>query len=246
MKSIIAASAVLAVAGTASAFQISAMGFNNNVVVAPSVGAFVSEPYIDPVNVATDNNTWNPANPYRDAILSSSFLALDRQKPANFFGSSTGFGAGFPAPERTFSIGTGTGFGFSGGVLEAGPAGAGYGIDPSDVPLPDSAVSLINGEEFDSFWVGRFVGTEAGFDLTGEGLRVQIDQGGEAVLTFDGASFSINGSPYALRFERSGNLPDPLARGGAEALDMYVVLVPTPGSAALLGLAGLATLRRRR
>ena len=122
-----------------------------------------------------------------------------------------------------------------GSAIVGGAAGAAWGPGPSMNFSMDSEVSLVNGASVDSVFIGHFAPTDPSATLVGGDILSVID----GVNTYTPLDGSPGTGGYSLAYERG------VTSLGAVYIDMFIV-VPTPGVAGLLGIAGLAAVRRRR
>lgn len=142
--------------------------------------------------------------------------------------TNTGFQLATPGGD---SVGTGLV-----GDFELNPgdfAGAIFSTTGASIP---SGTVMVNGVETQGVQIGHF----------GPGLSdFAIANGGSAYIQIEGENKELwidadSGSGYALTF-----VPFE-ATGGTLMYVIEAITVPTPGAAGLLGLAGLAAVRRRR
>jgi hypothetical protein len=261
MKTAITAAAVLAIAGTSQAAftGILNMGYDSaaNQATTTSPGGFYRN--ASAAGYASDNiiisgtpaGTWNlgglaPNN--GDAWATNTFIGVDnRNTTAWLFDAGTFLPGGPQIVAGTWSpVSTGV---FAGGDNSIGGAGVGtaigYGSTGAEHPTAPIAVSE-----------GTFTGVFAGRFVVDAGSLVQ----GAVGATTDGqtASFPFpangrsgagtvvdrgDGTLIAAYFDLFENAGD----GGRDVIDLYLLEgIPTPGTAAILGLAGLAGVRRRR
>lgn len=238
MRSALAASAVLALAGSSYGFIVQQFAIQPNAAITPSSGGFVNQPSIhSPAGLVTGSFlTWKFYGSY---IANSTWLGADRYGGGGVYygqianATNTAF---INAPEWNGDTGNILGGpGIDGGnpvpFIDGGPAGVTWGAgDLANFEAP-SAVSPVNGQPINSVFFGQFVLTDPNAVLTGADLLVTID-GTDHFLPLDGSKGT---GGYAIDYEHVGNL----VRG-------FVVQIPTPGSMGLLGIAGLAAIRRRR
>ena len=126
---------------------------------------------------------------------------------------------------------------FVGGAIGANSFGGFYARGPITTTDDDAFVARIG------VTAGSSLSTSGQVFVAVQGLGdasetvVGIDESG--VISVAGADNRTDGANYALEIRSLGNF------GAHDVYDVYVV-VPTPGTAALFGVAGLATIRRRR
>ncbi len=259
MKTFVAASAVVALAGSSYGFVVNTLSVVPGGTIQPSSGSFVNTYdgyYLGAGQgiVTGDGNQWND---YRASIEGTSFLAIDRFGGADgFSGSANIKGGTVVVPEHNLASGTelfaGTGgvnVGFISDGLGSGTASsfaggtAGYAWSASAANSfqAPSAVSTVNGAQVDSIFIGQFVLTDPAANLTGDDLFSKLDPDGAGPNPSIDVFLPLDGSPgtagFQLVYER-----DRLFAGQVEAF----IVIPTPGAAGVLGLAGLAAIRRRR
>jgi hypothetical protein len=247
MRTAFAASAVLALAGSSYGFIVNSLAIQPNASIAPSSGSFLNSYagfYLGAGKgiVTGDGNFWSSQRSY---IEGTSWLAIDRAGGADGFSGSASYGkAGvvFNVPE--FNLGNGVEL-FAGvggtdvGLLDDGSAflggasGYAWSAPASAGFQAPSSVSAVNGEDVDSVFIANLVLSEPGATLVGEDLFAKID-GQDVFLPLDGSPGTFG---YQLAFENNRQL-----QGQVEVF----IVIPTPGAAGLLGVAGLAAIRRRR
>lgn len=245
MKTAFAASTVLLLAGSSYGFTFIAATIEPNGSISPSSGNFVnyySGYYLGPGSVVTDaRNSWKN---YFNTVVTTTWLGAD---PAGggaitdaynnpFSRELTGPGANPFAPLVSGSNANwfGEGLAPDGSVINAGPSGATWGPGSSLGFAMESEVSDVNGTAVDSVMIANFVLTDPNATLTGSDILVNIE-GTLYALPLDGSKGS---GGFGLEYE-----VDQVATG--KRMRAFVV-VPTPGSVGLLGIAGLAAVRRRR
>jgi hypothetical protein len=252
MKTFVAASAVVALAGSSYGFIVNSLSLTPGSTLAPSSGSFVNSYsgfYLGAGKgiVTGDGNAWNDSRSY---IENTTWLAIDRAGGADGFSGSASYGKGGTVtnvPEFNLGNGvelfTGTGgtevgllndgsafVGGTAGYAWSAPAAAGF-----EAP---SAVSNVNGVPVDSIFIANLVLSDPAANLVGDDLFAKIDledgNGGQDIfLPLDGSEGTFG---FSLLFERD--------RQFEGQLEVFIV-VPTPGAAGVLGLAGLAAIRRR-
>lgn len=245
MRHAYAASAVLALAGTAHAFVVHQFQIQPNESIEPSSGGFWNYEFGAFVSgnlVTGTRNTW--VN-YDALLQQTTWLAIDRAGGGgNFSATLTGPGPDPDVPEwnrdTTSQLGGGVRMldasGYIATGLDGGPEGYVWGYDPVSPFAATSAVSPVNGITKDSIFVGNFALTDEDAVLVGAPLLVTID-GADHLLALSGAPDAFG---YRIEYERYST--DYSFDG--TSLRAFVV-IPAPGPAALLASIGLA-LRRRR
>lgn len=245
MKTTFAVTALLALAGTSHGFTVYQLAIQPNATIAPSSGGFVNQASIhSPAGMVTGSYlTWKFYGSY---IATSTWLGVDR-----YGGGGTYFGqvanatmtAFIPAPEWNNDTGNilgGPGLGAANPApnIDGGDAGVTWGAgDLANFAAP-SAVSPVNGTPIDSLMIAQFVLTDPNATLTGDDLLVTF-LSGDVFVPLDGSKAAE--APVRIEYERE------LIADGQEALvRAFLVAVPTPGAMGLMGITGLAALRRRR
>ena len=251
----IAVSALLALAGSSYGFIVNQVAVQPGGNITPSAGLFVNYYscfFCGPGSVVTDARaTWKT---YGGGLLETTWLASD---PAGggaitdiFTNPFSRVLAGPGADPRvpTHSGGTanwlgtgvhGTDHGLlnDGSAILGGVAGVSWGAGAGDGFATNSSVTPVNSVSVDSVFFGYFVMSDPGAVLTGPDLLVTID-GINRFLPLDGSKGPGTGG-YAIEYE-TGVTP-----GGNRLIRGFVV-IPSPGTAAFLGIPGLAMFARRR
>lgn len=169
-------------------------------------------------------------------------------------GSLDLFGTGFRNGLNAFAYGDDFAFSFADPTLE-GVRNA-YATDNAGGSLRDVSNNTRDGFVPTPFAVGQIVGETSGTSVTGSGQLVEftLDLNNPDVVNYlqnalnQGiVSLSLTSTHVAAQ---GGPIVFPVfgtSEGGAPmTLDLTVEIVPAPASAALLGLGGLAAIRRRR
>jgi len=272
MKSVLAASAVLALAGSShGAFTLISLGIGPNQSVSASSGSIrfaevtVSSSYVSQwtggqlmVTGVGGAAGWTNN---RAAINNSSWFGIDPKGPDGLYAGGTNASnnrplwsdvsantaaAGFTANLR---IGTPVLAGFGDGdnlISSVGGGAAGFAYAPQRLagnvngPAGNGCISAINPGTGDALLdtVDRvFLGH---FTLTNSNASLQ----GNLLITLDGV-----GDPAGFNMNLDGTVVNGVGlvqvRTGS-SINVYLAEVPAPGALAALGLAGLATARRRR
>lgn len=233
--------------------------FNN--LTAANPGAFLDTSKTNAL-VRSDFEIWDPAG-RRAEVDDTTYFAFDSAKPSNFSGESLPLNPFSsdpitnPAPAVTLATSDAGGVGLGQGInglradgtaIEGGSAGWGFGPDfltGNTFARVQAGLNSLNGVEYRSLFIARFV-LPAGATLVGDDLRFLLGAGTstnwvDLTIPLDGGVDDVLGD-YRFEYERSP--AGAFAPAGYERLDMYIV--PGPGAAAVLGLGGLAALRRRR
>ncbi len=254
MKAVLSTAAVLALSAGASAAPFQFLSFEAGGPVdgivgqgfAPSSGAFYKE---------AGNPSLLNAGPFLYGILPTfeqdSYFAIDAFGPTVAAGNQAAtrafYGDYVPGDYTANNAGT---LPFStilgpGSTWAAGNTAAYLGLGIAPQPFisgfaPDGA----GGRGEDGVFIARLT-VPTGETVTGGGLfNIQLgDNSGPIGAEFevDGASIELDGQEYVLK---SYLVPNAGANG--DTYDVWFQVVPTPGSLALLGLGGVAALRRRR
>ncbi|MEO1128249.1 MAG: hypothetical protein AAFX05_00910 [Planctomycetota bacterium] len=263
MKTAITAAAVLAIAGTSQAAftGILNLGYDSAANTASATGSgFYKDATAEfPTNgYATDGviisaasgGVWNNGfvNNNADAFAASTHIAVDNRNSSAWLFNDGSFLPGGPqitaGPWSVVSTGS-----FTSGDATIGGAGVGTAIGFGSVGAeqPTGPISVSEGT-FTGVYAGRFV-VDAGA-LVGGAVGATTD-GQTASFPFpangrSGAGAVVDrgdGTLIAAYFDLAeGAGPD-----GRDVIDLYLLEgIPTPGTAAILGLAGLAGARRRR
>lgn len=252
MNHCIAVSALLALAGSSYGFVVNQFALQPGATLSPSSGSFVnygSGYFLGPGSVVVDSRaTWKN---YGNAVLNTTWLAVDPDGGGpdvdaytnSFSRVLAGLGGDPSVPEFSGStanwLGT-PGLLNDGSAIDGGVAGVSWGAGSGDSFNATSSVSPVNAVSVDSIFFGYFVLTDPNATLTGTDLLMTINLGGgnseNVFLPLDGTP-SAQG--YAIEYEQQ------LAPDGSTVLKGFVV-VPTPGAMGLMGIAGLAAIRRRR
>lgn len=105
--------------------------------------------------------------------------------------------------------------------------------------IPDAAnwINSAEGAFGNDVWLGRV----SGANLDVFTIEVAVNGTVAGVLVLDGDGAEIGGQVVFAKSSPVGS-----ARGGSSTFDVIITDAPAPGAAALLGLAGIAGLRRRR
>ncbi len=250
MTTALAASTVLALAGSSHGFVVNQFAVQPNASIAPSSGSFVnyySGYYLSPGSVVTDNRgSWKN---YGAAILTTTWLAMDPQGAGDYVDAynnplsreAAGPGANPFVPQwaggtaNWLSALATDGLQPDGSAILGGTAGVSWGAGPADGFAGTSQVSNIPGfGSVESMMFGHFI-VDNGATLVGQDLLSTID-GVNQFLPLDGSP-GTGGFQIAYQRTDLGN--------GLDRLVGFVI-IPTPGAAGLLGIAGLAAIRRRR
>jgi hypothetical protein len=269
MNHCIAVSALLALAGSSYGFVVNQFAVQPGAAITPSTGSFVnyaSGYYLGPGSVVIDSRTsWKAYGAY---ILNTTFLAVD---PAGGGPDVDGYTNSFsrvlagPGGDPTvpqFSGSTANWLGTpgllaDGSKIDGGVAGVSWGAGSGDSFNAPSGFSPVNGVSVEHLFFGYFVLTDPNATLTGEDLLMTENLGGGQgqnwFLPLDGSpSYKIDPDtgahipgPYAIQYEHH-SAPALPGRGQTAVLKGFVAIVPTPGAAGMLGMAGLAAIRRRR
>jgi hypothetical protein len=261
MKTAITAAAVLAIAGTSQAAftGILNMGYDSaaNQATTTSPGGFYRNAFTaggyatDQIIISgTPGGTWNidPVPGNGDAWATNTFIAVDNRNTSGWLFNDSSFLPGGPQiVAGTWSpVSTGV---FAGGDTSIGGAGVGtaIGFGSTGAEHPTGPISVSEGT-FTGVFAGRFV-VDAGSLV--QGAVGATTDGQTASFPFpangrSGAGTVVDrgdGTLIAAYFDLFENAGD----GGRDVIDLYLLEgIPTPGTAAILGLAGLAGVRRRR
>lgn len=263
MRRVVAASAVLTLAGTAHAFIVSQFAIGPGGSITPSSGLFVApieEVVLGNGSVVTDTSaTWRHYSSY---IFSGTWLGAD---PAGggpdidgFTNSFTRFVVGpGPGGDPTVPQWSGSAANFLAGwsqqhgidygiradgtAILGGSAGISWGAGPQDSFNAYSMVSPVNGVSVDSIFFGYFVLADPNATLLGDDLIMTINDGD---WTGHNVFLALDGTPspegYAIRYEAH------VSPWGDRVLKGFVVLVPGPGVGGVGAMGALALMRRRR
>ena len=249
MTTALAASTVLALAGSSHGFIVNQFAVQPNGNISPSSGAFVNYYngyFLGNGSLVTGaRGDWKN---YGNSILSTTWLGADPRgggTDADAYANSFSLELAGPGANPFVPLVNAGGGNWLGGATDGlqndgsailgGLSGVSWGAGSGDNFELASEVSLVNGISVDSVFFGYFVMSDPGAVLTGTDLLVTID-GVNNFLPLDGTKGS---GGYAIGYEEH------ITPQGDKVIKGFV-LVPTPGAAGLLGLAGLAAIRRRR
>jgi hypothetical protein len=263
VSAVLTAAGIVAIAGTASATfdSILNIGYDSasNQASTTSLGGFYRDGNAS--GYASDNiiisgtpgGTWNidvVAN-NGNAWANNTFIGVDNRATGDWlFSDGSNLPGGPQIVAGTWSpVSTGV---FAGGDTTIGGPGVGtaIGYGSTGAEHPTGSIVVTDGT-FNGVFGGRFV-IDAGALIRGAVGATVTTTGGAATESFQfpangrsgfGPAVTVGGEPLGAYFELSaGAGPD-----GRDVIDLYILDgVPTPGTAAVLGLAGLAGMRRRR
>jgi len=268
MKGMISAASVLALAAGASAAPFQFLGyqsgggllgvagpaFNSSLgFINTSAGPTIGSPDIAPGKQGFEWDSYFTIDDVGGSALAASSTANfygDYPGPAGYNGTDgTDFNTGTPS---SLTVIAAPGSNFTGTVAQAGA-----GISPQPffsgfAPAAGGGRSTVDGVMIARLSVPR------GSVLSG-GSQPEISEGGNniaAVVMLGGGPVAFGTQSYELVAhlvaQPNGAIDDggfvPTTLGDLDVYDVWfqVSVIPTPGSLALLGLGGLATLRRRR
>lgn len=269
MKSVLAASAVMALAGSSYGFTLLTIGQNAGDSISASSGSLVvTETYASGYGYLP---RWNGAQQMvtglaaewtasRAAIDGSSWFGIDPVGPGGYLGGTVASNkrplwtnvAGNNAAQQftanlrignVIAVGSGDGDNLVSAITTDQ---AGWGFAPQRLagnpngPAGNGAISVLNSLSGDAL-VDSVESVFIGhFTLT----NAQASLVGTLAISVEGVGPADG---FQLNFNGEANLGFALAqvRRGS-GVDVYVVEIPAPGALAAFGLAGLAGIRRRR
>ncbi|MEO1128250.1 MAG: hypothetical protein AAFX05_00915 [Planctomycetota bacterium] len=264
VSAVLTAAGIVAIAGTASATfdSILNLGYDSssNQASTTSATGFFQDAGIA-AGLATDgvitaaaaNGVWNNefVTQNGDNFAMSTFIAVDNRHQSEWLFNDTSFLPGGPQVASGVWSLVSTGAFASGDTTIGGP-GVGTAIAFGSVGAehPTAPIAVTDGT-FNGIFAGRFV-IEAGALIRGAVGATITTTGGAATESFQfpangrsgfGPATTVGGEPIGAYFELSAGA----GPNGQDVIDLYILDgVPTPGTAAVLGLAGLAGMRRRR
>ena len=271
MKSVLAASAVMALAGSSYGFTLLTIGMSagSSGINASSGSIVVTEVYNSSYGIY--QNPWNgsqlmvtgaPADwvNNRAAIMGSSWFGIDPNSPGAWTGGSTPANA---RPLRSNEAGNNDAFGFTANlrignvvltgagdgnslVSNVGTDAAGWGF------APQRLAGNVNGPAGNGAISTVASGSGDGVIDSVESVFIghftltdgQASLEGFINISLEGAG-PVDGFDLNLNGEAQFGVGLVQVRNGS-AIDVYVAEIPAPGALAAFGLAGLAGIRRRR
>jgi len=266
VSAVTSAAAVVALAGAASADFQTILNFGyetaTNQAVTNSPSGFLQDSDTTNSQTGTDNiilsagarGTWNGGGApvaSADEAAMSTFIAIDNRHTSEWLVDDGTFAPGGPqqvSGDSWSNVSTGA---FTPGDSTIGGPGIGTAIGFGGLGMtgnhPTAEIAL-SGGTFVGVFATRFV-VDAGSTVTGAaGATTDMLFTDSFLFPANGRSglgptvTRGDGTPMAAYFELSAGA----GPNGADVIDLYIVEVPAPGAAALLGLGGLAGLRRRR